>query len=246
MQKHRATQELFGRVAEGLVAESAVEMATESGALVEIWTISRALATVRASAPEGRIRTGMLLTCRLVLDEHAHQVTVRAAEVVAEPGKRTAVALKVVGAVAGEAVSSDRQTAVEIPGGLSTLTGSSGTPATVVGLSQDGATVLVTGGRPVVDGRYHLRFRSFEGAVLQEVAIGGVHASPRPGSSLAVCTFADPSPETRATIALILERHGSVQYRPADDTRASLGLSGNAAPLNQRMRGVTRPALRTS
>jgi hypothetical protein len=247
MQKHQATQELFARVARGLVAESTIEMATEAGALVEIWTIGGALATVRASAPDRRVKAGMLLSGRLVLDDRAHRITVRVAEAVAEPGKRAALTLKVVGAEAGEPVGAGEQAVVEITGSLSPLAGLAAEAATVVGLSGQGATLLVTGGRPVVDGRYRLRFRSFEGAVEQEVAISGVHPSPRPGSSLAVCTFVDPTSETGATIERILERHASVQFRPAEDIRGSLGMSGGAAPPPQRGAGLsTRPAFRTS
>jgi len=247
MQKHQATQELFARVATGLVAESAVEMTTEAGALVEVWTISGALATVRASAPDRSIKAGMLLTCRLVIDDRANRVTVRVAEAVAEPGKRTVVTLKVVGAEAGEPVGAGEQAAVELIGSLSQLTGHAGESATVVGLSGQGATLLVTGGRPVVDGRYRLRFRSFEGAVEQEVAISAAHPSRQPGSSLAVCTFVDATPETLATIAGILERHASVQYRSMDDIRGSLGMNEGSAPLNRRVRDVAaRPAFRTS
>lgn len=247
MQKHQATQELFARVAQGLVAESTIEMATDAGALVEIWTIGGALATVRASAPDRRVKAGMLLTGRLVIDDRAHRITVRVAEAVVDPGRRTALTLKVVGAEAGEPVGAGEQAAVEITGSLSPLTGPAGEAATIVGLSGQGATLLVTGGRPVVDGRYRLRFRSFEGAVEQEVAISGVHPSPRPGSSLAVCTFVDPTPETGVTIERILDRHASVQFRPADDIRGTLGIRGGGASPPQRGAALsTRPAFRTS
>jgi hypothetical protein len=247
MQKHQAIQELFARVATGLVAESAVEMTTEAGALVEIWTIGGALATVHASAPDRCITAGMLLTCRMVIEDRAHRVTVRVSEAVAEPGRRTAVTLKVVAAEAGEPVGAGEQAAVELTGSLSPLTGHAGESATVVGLSGQGATLLVGGGRPVVDGRYRLRFRSFEGAVEQEVVISAAHPGQRPGSSHAVCAFVDPTPETRATVARILERHASVQFRPAEDIRGSLGMNEGGASLNRRARDVAaRPAFRTS
>ena len=49
------------------------------------------------------------------------------------------------------------------------------------------------------------------------------------------------------TVPVLLERHASVQFRPADDIRGSLGMSGGAAPPPQRGAAVsTRPAFRTS
>ena len=65
--------------------------------------------------------------------------------------------------------------------------------------------------------------------------------------TLAVCSFVDATPETLATIAGILERHASVQYRSMDDIRGSLGMNEGSAPLNRRGRDVAaRPAFRTS
>src|SRR5437763_1925292 len=98
MQKHAAIQELFGHVAEQLVADSVVEMIHESGRSIEVWTIGRSLATVHASAPEGSVPAGTLLTCGIALGGCRRAVTVRAAESVERPGSRDSLRLKVVGA----------------------------------------------------------------------------------------------------------------------------------------------------
>ena len=67
------------------------------------------------------------------------------------------------------------------------------------------------------------------------------------GEAGEIAAGVDATPETLATIAGILERHASVQYRSMDDIRGSLGMNEGSAPLNRRVRDVAaRPAFRTS
>ena len=250
MPKHEAIQALFGRVAEQLVAESALDTTTESGEIVEVWTIGSALATVRASAPHGSVTPGMLLRCGLAIADRPHAVTMRVAEADAGDGSRDALSLKVVGAMpdAAAAAGVDR-IPVEIAATLSSLAEDAPgpMPATFVDLSEAGATLLVATARPQASERYLLEFRSFDGAVSQQLDIRTARPDVRVGCLRLDCAFADPSVETVDIVRQIVSRPRQPQHRPASDIRLDLGLGQSPPSAADRPRQArVRPALHPS
>jgi hypothetical protein len=78
-------------VAKLLVEASAIEMVSESGTAIEVWTISAEGPLVRASAPRLAVAEGMALGCRLVVDGMPHRVRVVVEEASVQSEKRAAL-----------------------------------------------------------------------------------------------------------------------------------------------------------
>src|SRR5689334_15416583 len=89
---------LLSRVAACLVAESAVEMRTDRGGSVEVWTIMAEGARVAASAPRLDVAADMRLECRLTIDATTYRVVVMIEQAYAHSESRAKLVLRVLDA----------------------------------------------------------------------------------------------------------------------------------------------------
>ena len=104
-----ASSELLDRVAQVLVAESAVEMATDRGSTVEVWTIVADGPCVTASAPRLQIAEQMRLTSRVSVDGFTYRVSAVVDRAVVHSQTRAKLVLRLLDALADPVVRrSDR------------------------------------------------------------------------------------------------------------------------------------------
>lgn len=181
---HAESGALFAVVAGLLVDASAVEMVSDGGALVEVWTISCNGAAIRASAPRLQIARDMRLACRLMIDGVPHHVSVMVTDAQVHSEKRAALLLSVVEATAdGFTRASERvdlaaqatltaQVCGRLVPGESVIAG-------LVDLSQTGCGATVADSRPRIGDRMRLYCRFVEGEIDCEVRV----KTANPGSN---------------------------------------------------------------
>jgi hypothetical protein len=91
---------LLDEVARLLVDASAIEVTTDRDSTVEVWTISAAGATIRASAPRLEVAEQMRLSTRLPVEGVAHVVTLVIEKADVQSETRAALTMRVVSAQA--------------------------------------------------------------------------------------------------------------------------------------------------
>ncbi|HEY0388644.1 MAG TPA: PilZ domain-containing protein [Gaiellales bacterium] len=228
--------QLVSRAAGALVDESAVEMTTDDGGLLEVWTISHDGRAVRGSAPRLAVRAGMELRCRLMVDGTPHEIRTVVEQAEFQSQSRAALILRVTAVAADgeqrrskrvEAALSASVTAVVcdrlVPG--ETLS------AVLDDLSQGGMALAVADMRARTGDRLRVRARAFEGTIDTEVRVMSTRAGDTPGTMLIGCAFLDPSPQAQDVVSRLLARLDApaAAARPEPGVRAALGIGDGPA-----------------
>jgi PilZ domain len=164
------SDDLLAVVAQLLVDASAVEMVSENGALVEVWTISCEGAAVRASAPRLQIAQDMRLACRLVIAGVPHRVSVIITDAQVHSVKRAALLLDVVEATADGFTRASERVDLAAQATLTAqvcgrLVPGESVSAQIVDLSQTGCGATVADSRPRTGDRMRLYCRFIEGEI---------------------------------------------------------------------------------
>ena len=193
-----------------LVAASAVDVDTDRGETIELWTITNDGAAVSASGPRLSVAGGMHLTCRLAAQDGALHIvavietaeyrsasravlTLRVVEVTVEGHERRAPRLPINAPATLEALVCDRL----VPGAVIAVS--------LTNLSVSGAGLTTIDSRIRAGDRLQLTARFIEGLVACEVRIAYVAGTPKPGVLAVGCLFLDPDPTTD-TVNRVLAR----------------------------------------
>jgi hypothetical protein len=201
-----------------LVEASAIDVETERGDTIELWTISHEGATVTGSAPRLLVADGMQITCRLAHDGHPIEVraVIDAAEYRSE--SRASVVIQVVDVLAHGYRRRSERLSVNAAASLRALicervVPDEIIPVTLTDLSEAGCSVTLTDSRPRSGDRMMLTARFLEGEMAVDVRIVRTH-SPRPDVYIAGCYFISAGIEAQSVLGKVLSR-----------------LSGNARPV---------------
>jgi hypothetical protein len=203
-----------------LVEASAIDVETDRGDTIELWTISSDGASVTGSGPRLLVAEGMQLTCRLAHDGHPIEiravideaeyrsasrasVTLQVVDVLAHGYRRRSERLSVSSAASLRAVICERIVTDEV------------IPVTLTDLSEAGCSVTLTDSRPRRGDRMMLSARFLEGEMMVDVRIVRTH-SPSPDVYTAGCYFISASDETANVLEKVLSRLAG-HARPAAD-----------------------------
>lgn len=193
-----------------LVDASVIEVSTDRGTSVEVWTISCDGTHVRASAPRLQVAEQMQLTARLSINDRPHTITLLIEEANVQSQARASLLLRVLSAQpAGYQRQSER---IDLAA-TATLTAlvcdrvvpNEQIPGQITDLSETGARITTLDTRPRSDDRMHLYSRFLEGAIDCDVRI--MRASGEPdGINILGCAFLEPHSETTAVVQRVLAR----------------------------------------
>jgi PilZ domain len=229
--------QLVGRAAGALVDESAVEMTTEGGGVLEVWTISQDGRTVRGSAPRLEVRTGMELRCRLMIDGAPHQIRTIVEQAEFQSQSRAALILRVTDVAADGEQRRSKRVEAALSASVTALVCDRLVPgetlsAVLDDLSQGGMALAVADMRARAGDRLRVRARAFEGTIDTEVRVMSTRAGDTPGTMLIGCAFIDPSPQAQDVVSRLLERLDAPAAGPPREpnVRAALGIADDPAP----------------
>jgi hypothetical protein len=213
-----------------LAAASVVDVETDRGESVELWTISSEGQSVAASAPRLAVASGMRLQCRLATDEaplHVWAVietaeyrsqaraalTLRVLDVESEGYERGSPRMPLTASGVVRARVCDR-----IPAG-ETLA------ARIVDLSESGAGLLVDDIRPRPGDRMWLSARFIEGELGADVRVAHVRPTGRSGTMVVGCSFIDPPAVAHVAKRIVARLAGTNRNTgPMPNLRESLGI----------------------
>jgi hypothetical protein len=187
--------------ADAMVAASVLDLETETGELINVWTIARDDAFVRASAARLEVRTGMRLVCRLIIGDTPHLIVLVVAEAVGHSAMRATIRLEVVSARVDPLrrifPRADLEVAVTLTARIcQQVVPDEAISGMIHNVSEGGVGVVVTDLRPRDNDLYRLELRSFEGVVRQEIRVQSRRPGPRSGSQLLGCEFRFASANT--------------------------------------------------
>ena len=213
----------FARAATALVATSVIDVVTDRGEEIELWTISSDGEIVAASGPRLQVASGMHLTCRLVGDRGV--VTVAAVIDSAEyrSQSRASLTLRVVDVGVEQYQRRAARLAVRAPATLRAMVCDRVVPGesiatSIVDLSESGVGVTTTDDRLRAGDRFRFTCRFLEGAITGEVRVAYVAHSSTPGVFIAGCFFLDRAPVTDV-INRVLARLGGESRTAPDPVR---------------------------
>jgi hypothetical protein len=210
MAMHEDLEPTLAEAAALLAAASVVDVETDRGESVELWTISAEGQSVAASAPRLSVASGMRFECRLATQEAPLHVwgvietaefrsqsraalTVRVLDVESEGYERRAPRMPLTASGVLRANVCDR-----IPPGERI-------PARIVDLSESGAGLLVDDIRPRPGDRMWLSARFIEGELGADVRVAHVRPTGR-GEELAMgCSFIQPA-AVRGVVSRVVAR----------------------------------------
>ena len=218
-----------------LVEASAVDVDTDRGETIELWTIASDGPVVTGSGPRLNVAGGMTVTCRLahggqpvqvqaVIEEAEYRsqsrasLVLRVVEVSSHGYRRKAERLSVNSSASLRSIICDRIPPHEV------------LPVTLSDLSDAGCAVTLTDGRLREGDRVSLSARFLEGEVVADARIVRQH-SPSPDVYVAGCYFISMPGVSQVVLERVLGRL-SGNARPATDLgalRESLGEEGAAA-----------------
>lgn len=180
-----------------LAAASVIDVETDRGESVELWTISSEGQSVAASAPRLAVASGMRLECRLATEEaplHVWAViesaeyrsqaraalTLRVLDVESEGYERRTPRMPISASGVVRATVCDR-----IPPGERI-------PARIVDLSESGVGMLIDDIRPRPGDRMWLSARFIEGELAADLRVAHVRPTGRGGAMVVGCSFIEP------------------------------------------------------
>ncbi len=234
--------------AAALVASSVIEVETDRGDTIELWTIASDGEVVTASGPRLDVAADMRITCRLVGDRGVQTVEAIIESAEYRSAARAALTLRVVDVAIERYQRRAPRLAVRAPATLRALVCDRMVPGesiavTLADLSESGVGVTVTDERLRAGDRLTFTSRFLEGAITGEVRVAYVAQSTTPGVAIAGCFFLD-SAATAEVIARVLSRLGG-DSRPAyDDSIRSVLMPGEPEPPARRAHPMfaSRPA----
>jgi hypothetical protein len=202
----RDLEPILAEAAALLAAASVVDVETDRGESVELWTISSDGRSVAASAPRLSVASGMRLECRLPTDQvplHVWAViesaeyrsqaraalTIRVIDVEPEGYERREARMPLAASGVIRASACDR-----IPPGASM-------PVQIVDLSESGVGILVDDIRPRPGDRVWLAARFIEGGLNTELRVAHVRPTGRGEQMVVGCSFLEP-----AAVATVVSR----------------------------------------
>lgn len=201
-----------------LAAASVIDVETDRGESVEMWTISSEGQSVAASAPRLAVASGMRLECRLATDEvplHVWAVIesaeyrsqaraalrLRVIDVESEGYERRAPRMPISASAVVRASVCDR-----IPPGESI-------PVRIVDLSESGVGVLIDDNRPRPGDRMWLSARFIEGGLSADLRVAHVRPTGRGGEMVVGCSFIDPAAVTTVVSRVVARLAGAGRDR---------------------------------
>jgi hypothetical protein len=218
-----------------LAAASVVDVETDRGESVELWTISSEGQSVTASAPRLAVASGMRLECRLTTDEtplHVWAViesaeyrsqaraalTLRVIDVESEGYERRATRMPLAASGVVRAGVCDR-----IPPGESI-------PVRIGDLSESGVGVLIDDTRPRPGDRISLSARFIEGELNADLRVAHVRPTGRGGEMAVGCSFVEPGAVTGVVSRVVARLAGAGRSRSEGSTlRETLGIERPAS-----------------
>jgi hypothetical protein len=214
------SDQLLSRSASALVEQSAIEMTTADGGIVEIWTIESDSPLLRASAARLEVREGLELSCRLVIDGVPRRIAAVIERAELQSQSRAALLLQVVAADSDGQRRRHHRVDAALPAILHPIVCDRLVPDDllhgVVGdLSLGGVAVTVPDLRGRPGDRMRLSARAFEGVIDCELRVTSVRGGERPGTLVLGCAFLDPSPHLLDVITRLRAR---LQPQPAPAT----------------------------
>jgi PilZ domain len=213
-----------------LAAASVVDVETDRGESVELWTISSEGQSVAASAPRLSVASGMRLECRLATEEaplHVWAViesaeyrspsraalTLRVLDVESEGFERRAPRMPLSATGVIRATVCDR------------IPPSERIAARIVDLSESGVGMLVDDIRPRPGDRIWLSARFIEGELAADLRVAHVRPTGRGGEMVVGCSFIEPD-AVRGVVSRVVARLGGAvrDHGGAGTLRESLGI----------------------
>lgn len=208
-------------------------METETEGPVEVWTIASDEGSVRASAPRVRVRDGMLMRCRLLIDGRPYYVVVTVADATGQSVERASITLNVIGVTLDARERAAHRFDFEVNATLIASVCDRVVPgeelsAVVRDVSEGGVALIVADQRPRPGDLYRLDMRLFEGAVRQDIRVRSVRAGGH-GAKVLGCAFTAISPDTVATVSGLLGRidREAKAGAPRVNIREALGITGD-------------------
>jgi hypothetical protein len=213
-----------------LAAASVIDVETDRGESVEMWTISSEGQSVAASAPRLAVASGMRLECRLATDEvplHVWAVIesaefrsqaraalrLRVIDVESEGYERRAPRMPISASAVVRASVCDR-----IPPGESI-------PVRIVDLSESGVGVLIDDIRPRPGDRMWLSTRFIEGALNADMRVAHVRPTGRGGEMVVGCSFIEPAAVGTVVSRVVARLAGAGRTQSEGSTlRETLGI----------------------
>jgi len=230
MSMHDDLEPTLAEAAAMLAAASVVDVETDRGESVELWTISSEGQSVAASAPRLSVASGMRLECRLATEDaplHVWAViesaeyrskaraalTVRVLDVESEGYERRAPRMPLSASGVVRATVCDR-----IPPGERL-------PARIVDLSESGVGIVVDDIRPRPGDRMWLSARFIEGELGADLRVAHVRPTGRGGQMIVGCSFIDPE-ALRGVVSRVVSRLAGTgrEQGGAATLRESLGI----------------------
>jgi PilZ domain len=230
MAMHQDLEPTLAEAAAMLAAASVVDVETDRGESVELWTISSEGQSVAASAPRLSVASGMRLECRLATEEaplHVWAViesaeyrsqaraalTLRVLDVESEGYERRAQRMPLTASGVVRSVVCDR-----IPPGERV-------PARIVDLSESGVGILVDDIRPRAGDRMWLSARFIEGELGADLRVAHVRPTGKGDQMVVGCSFIEPE-AVRDVVSRVVARLGGAgrDHGGAAMLRDSLGI----------------------
>ena len=167
--------------------ESAIDMTTDDGRMLEVWTISSEGPAVRASAPRLEVREGMQLECRVFIDGLPHRIVSVIEEAEMQSQSRAALILRVSEVALDGQRRRSKRVDVSFAANLTALICDRLVPgehlAGMIGdVSEGGVAISVPDVRPRDGDRLRMRARAFEGTIDCELRIVSARAADSAGS----------------------------------------------------------------
>jgi hypothetical protein len=201
----------LGRVAERLVAESVIQVDTDRGRTLEVWTIEADGVWVQASAPRLEVAEGMQLECRLVMDGQTWRVAAIVDEAVVQSPTRARLEIRLVAADADHLVRSGERVPVAVRATLIAMVCDRIVPdeaivAAIDDVSDGGFKATVADPRLRENDRLRLVGRLLDGTIDCDVRVKWTAPTRHANECRIGCAFIDSSGASRQTIDRLLRR----------------------------------------
>jgi PilZ domain len=211
----------FAGAATALVTTSVIDVVTDRGDEIELWTISSDGEMVTASGPRLQVASGMHLTCRLVGDRGVLTVAAVIESAEYRSPSRASLTLRVVDVAIEQYQRRAARLSVRAPATLRAMVCDRVVPGesiamTMTDLSESGVGLTTNDDRLRAGDRFRFTSRFLEGAISGEVRVAYVAQSSTPGVLIAGCFFLDRAP-VADVINRVLARLGG-DSRPAPDS----------------------------
>jgi PilZ domain len=193
-----------------LVEASAIDVETDRGDTLELWTISSEGATVTGSAPRLLVAEEMQITCRLAHGGHPIEIKAVIDKAEYRSSSRASVVLQVVDVIAHGYRRRSERLAVTSSASLRAViceqvVPDEVIPVTLSDLSESGCSVTMTDSRPRSGDRMVLSSRFLEGEIVVDVRVVRVQ-SPSPDVYTAGCYFISATADALSVLEKVLSR----------------------------------------